>query len=225
MLFSRLLNFHGHDSVLTATYNPSIELPKNVDLGVALVSFNSFYSIANITEENNNFYFADKYISLPKGVYDLDDISNWIKRYADPKIDITLNMNTLKVEIISPVDIHFDKPKNFGSLLGYSRKVLLAGLRNVSDELVKLHPVSTINIECSIASGSYKNSKSCHVIHEFTPDVPFGYKILQRPKRIYLPIINNSSVHDITLRVTDQNHRLLDFRNESINIVLHLQSF
>ena len=89
---------------------------------------------------------------------------------------------------------------------------------------VKIFKINTLRVECNITTGAYINNKSVHTIHEFFPLVPAGYRIVEIPKSvIYLPV-NVRSINYLQLKIVDQDNEVVNFRNETITIRLHLKS-
>jgi hypothetical protein len=80
-----------------------------------------------------------------------------------------------------------------------------------------------IRIECNIATNSYRNGEPVHIIHSFYPTDPPGYKIVENPRNvIYLPI-NTRIIHNISLKILDQNGFPVNFRKEVVTVRLHLR--
>lgn len=221
----------GKSSNLTAQFSPPIDLEDGVEYSLALINFEAYNSIPNIDATNNRLYYDvdDKLITIPEGSYEIEDINNYIKGYFilshgnDGYISILSNKNTLKVEIKSNKIINFEKAGSIGGLLGFTSRRLKALKRHISDFPARIQKVNAICVECNLVTGSFMNDRSVHIIHEFFPSVPPGYKIIECPANaIYLPI-NKRRIDSLSLKIVDQDGDLVNFRGETITVRLHLK--
>lgn len=183
---------------------------------------------ASVTPTKHDLTFTStvENVNLPTGSYEIEDIEKYVRSYLpDPNITFSLrpNNNTLKVELLCSETIDFSDEHTIGTLLGFDKKILRAGKVHASDLPVDIIRVSVVQVECNVVSGSFKNGTESHVLHEFYPQVPPGYKIIEIPRTvIYLPV-NVKTIHNLTVALKDQNDELVDFRNETISIRLHLR--
>lgn len=234
----------GTGSVLSCDFFPIIELSETDEWEIGLIDFATYNSIPNITAGVNNKLrlasYSDAFdndnvegvdtkasdivISIPTGSYEIEDIEKYINTKLPSSISFSLkpNNNTLKVEIKCSRAVHFEDG-SIGNLLGFKNGKLAANIKHESDLQVDIIKVNVIRIECNIVTGSFQNGTESHVMHEFYPQVPPGYKIVDTPPTIiYLPV-KVKNIHNITVRLTDQNGAPIDFRGETVSVRLHLR--
>ena len=110
----------------------------------------------------------------------------------------------MRSEIKCAYRINFTKPNNIGLLLGYSKsRVIQRNKWYASDKPVNIMNIIIICIECNITSGAYNNDKPVYTIHEFTVNVPPGYKLSDIPIHVIYLLVVTRNVTDITIRVVD----------------------
>jgi hypothetical protein len=185
----------------------------------------TFNSIPNIDKRSNKFYYGENgVVEIPEGSYELQDIEDYLKsQLSDCSFTLTCNNNTLKTSILCSKNVHFDKEDSIGRLLGFGKETVLADILTESALPVSILSTAIVRVECDIVSGSFVNGKSSHIIHEFVPNVPPGYRIIEIPKNvIYFPV-TQKSLSSLKIRILDENDHLVNLRGEEIQIYLHLR--
>lgn len=216
---------NGKGSVLSCDVFPPYELSDG-EYVIGLVDLSTFNSIPNIEHgKNDKFYYGDQTITFEEGSYEIEHIENYIKArlLSGTKLSLKANNNTLKSEIECSENIHFDRKYTIGPMLGFSAVSLSPNTKHISDLPVDIIKVNTIRVECNIVRGTFDNGREGHVIHEFYPLVPPGYKIVEIPNTIvYLPV-NVRRIHNITVILRDQNGDPINLRNETVSLRLHVK--
>lgn len=60
-------------------------------------------------------------------------------------------------------------------------------------------------------------------LHEFFPNVDKGYKIVEVPKNIIYMPVSIQSISNFTVRIVDQDDKLINFRGEIITLRVHIK--
>jgi hypothetical protein len=139
-------------------------------------------------------------------------------------ISLSANRSTVKsvMEITGRYKVDFRPPHSLRSVLGFKNRVYHAGF-NESEKIVNILTVNSIFVEVDIINGSYVNGKLSPIIYSFFPNVSPGYKIVENPINLVFLPANTHSVDKVTVRLTDQDGKLLNLRGETITIRLHVR--
>ena len=229
----------GDKSEFTVSHH-SVTLDKNKKYEAALVSLDTYNSIPNIIEGENNKlrYSSDngetwKTIALNTGSYELAAINHEIKRQllanGDRDIAVTITGNVSRLTSIVSIEnplykVDFSVSHSIGSILGFEPIVLGYGY-NESSSIVNIMPVNSILVNIDIIMGSNVNGSPSPTIYSFYPNVSPGYKIVERPNPalIYYPISGDNNINRMRVWLTDQNDNLIDLRGETITIRIHVR--
>lgn len=216
----------GTKSVINCDFFPSIDLSQG-EWSIGLVDFTTYNSIPNVERNvNNKIHFVNQdAIELPTGSYEIEDIDAYCQDRIRPpaQFKIRANNNTLKAEVYTTEEVDFTKESSIGPTLGFNKLLKPMDKWQESDLPVDIIKVNVIRIGCSIVRGTFDNGVESHTIYEFYPLVEPGFKIVEKPSNvIYLPV-SVKQLSNITVTITDQEGRLINFRGETINVRLHLQ--
>lgn len=213
---------------LHADFNPPIYLDTESDYVIGLSNFETFNAIPNVDEKNNKLYYGSgsDFIEIPSGSYEMEDINRYLQEQFQKKqitFQLGANNNTLKSEIKSSVDIIF-KDGSIGPILGFKNQTLKGDqVVKVSDFPAEIIKVNSLCVDCSIAEGSYLNGLPVHIIHQFFPNVSPGFKIIESPQNIIYFPVTVKVIDKITVKIIDQKGDLVNFRNETVTLRLHIK--
>lgn len=218
----------GNSSELVTHFNPPIYLEEDSEYAVALINFETFNAIPNIDETNNQFiYGIDEKIEIPTGNYEIDDLDLFLsEKLIKDQIGFRLkaNNNTLKTNIKTTTTIYFGDG-TIGQILGFKDGILNGATHAEyeSDFPASILKVNVVNIDCSIAEGSYLNGEPVHIIHQFFPNVGPGFKIIEAPRNlIYFPVAVKV-LNQIVIKILDQDGKPVNFRGETVTLRLHVK--
>jgi hypothetical protein len=125
------------------------------------------------------------------------------------------------VEISARYKVDFRPPNSIRSLLGFRNRVFHAGY-NESENIVNILTVNNIFVEVDMINGNYVNGKLNPVIYSFFSIVSPGYKFVENPIHLVSLSLNTHTVDKVTVRLTNQDGKLLNLRGETITIRLHI---
>ena len=206
---------------------------------MALVNLETYYSFPNI---NPLFrYSADngrtwQNILIPERSYELQDINDAVslqmkqnnhfdKIHNKSFVTLAPNASTLRtiMEIThASYQVDFNTEKSIRSVLGFNAKTYRLGYYE-SENIVNILTLNSIFVEIDIIRRSYVNGRRNPVVYSFFPNVSPGFKIVQEPLNlVYLPVCGDK-ISSLTVRLTDQNGKLLNLRGEVITIRFHVR--
>lgn len=226
-------------SEIHCQYHEGISLG-NRQYEVGLKSFVTYNNIPNISEENNKLVFIEKInainsvgtyekqhvLRIPKGTYEIQDLVILIeKAYPDSKTKISLNKNILKMEVYSEWIIDFSCANSIGPVLGFSNRRLPSDTLHYSDLPINIFPINTIRIRCNLINCNIQGSeRNDNTLYEFPLNTSLGERIIERPINISYYRVITETIHDLVLRICDQDGHLVDFRGEKISITLDFRA-
>ena len=82
----------------------------------------------------------------------------------------------------------------------------------------------SIMVHCSVIGDSYLNSSQSPIIYTFFPNVPPGYKIVEKPHSVVFLPITVPTLDHIRIWLTDQDQNLINQRGETVTIRLQIKS-
>ena len=173
--------------------------------------------------------------SLNPGIYEIVDLNNTLK-YILPdnvKVSVTIDDIRLKSNLKINQTLIFTEKSFFYTILGFtqSRSYPLDDIDNhyqiiagsyKSDKPINITGIDKVHLKCDCIQGSIVNGVREPILFSFALSSPPGHKIYKEPRVKLFKKINKSVLSHITFYFEDDDHKAVDFINETISFTCQL---
>ena len=173
--------------------------------------------------------------SLNPGIYEVVDLNNSLNHILpnNVKVNITIDDIRLKSNLKINQTLIFTEKSFFYTILGFTQSrsyplddidvfyQLIAGSYK-SDKPINITGIDKIHLKCDCIQGSIVNGIREPILYSFALSSPPGYKIYKEPRVKLFKKINKSVLSHITFHFEDDDHKPVDFNNETISFTCQL---
>ena len=173
--------------------------------------------------------------SLNPGLYEVVDLNNTLKHILpdNVKINITIDDIRLKSNLKTNQTLIFTEKSFFYTILGFTRSrsyplddidgfyQLIAGSYK-NDKPINITGIDKIHLKCDCIQGSIVNGIREPILYSFALSSPLGHKIYKEPRIKLFKKINKSLLSYISFYLEDDDHKPVDFNNETISFTCQL---
>ena len=173
--------------------------------------------------------------SLSPGIYEVIDLNNTLKFILpdNVKVNITIDDIRLKSNLKINQTLIFTERSFFYTILGFAQSrsyplddidshyQLIAGSYK-SDKPINITGIDKVHLKCDCIQGSIVNGVREPILFSFALSSPPGHKIYKEPRVKLFKKVNKSVLSHITFYFEDDDHKPVDFHNETISFTCQL---
>ena len=173
--------------------------------------------------------------SLNPGIYEVVNLNNTLNHILpdNVKVNITIDDIRLKSDLKINQTLIFTENSFFYTILGFTQSrsyplddidgfyQLIAGSYK-SDRPINITGIDKIHLKSDCIQGSVVNGVREPILFSFALSSPPGHKIYKEPRVKLLKKINKSVLSHITFYFEDDDHKPVDFNNETISFTCQL---
>ena len=177
-------------------------------------------------------YISTKRIgySLNPGIYEVIDFNNTLKHILpdNVKVSVTIDGVRLKPNLKINQTLIFTEKSFFYTIFGCTQShsypldvidgfyQLIAG-SYTSDRPINVTGIDKIHLKCDCVKGSVVNGVREPILYSFAFISLPGHKIFNEPRIKLFKRLNKSVLSHITFYLEDDDHKPVDFNNETIS--------
>ena len=182
-------------------------------------------------------YISTKRIgySLIPGIYEIADLNNTLKHILPDNVKVSVTIDDIRWKSNLKINqtLLFTEKSFFYTILGFTQSrsyplddiegfyQLVAGLYK-SDKPIDITGIDKNHLKCSCIQGSIVNGIREPILYSFALSSPPGHKIYKEPSIKLFKKINKSVLSHIRFYLEDDDHKPVDFNNETISFTCQL---
>ena len=182
-------------------------------------------------------YISTKRIgySLNPGIYEIVDLSNTLKHILPDNVKVNITIDDIRLKSILKINqtLKFTEKSFCYTILGFTQSrcyplddidgfyQIIAGSYK-SDKPNNITGINKVHLKCDCIQGSIVNGIREPILYSFALSSPPGLKIYKEPRIKLFKKINKSVFSHITFSFEDDDHKLVDFINETISFTCQL---
>ena len=173
--------------------------------------------------------------SLNPGIYEVFDLNTTSKHISpnNVKVSVTIDDIKIKSDLKTHQTLIFTEKSFFYTILGFTRSrsyplddvdgfyQSIAGSYK-SDKPINITGIDKIHLKCDCKQGSIVNGIRESILYSYALSSPPGHRISKEPRIKLFKQINKSVLSHITFYFEDDDHKPVDFINETISFTCQL---
>ena len=173
--------------------------------------------------------------SLNPGIYEVIDLNNTLKHILPDNVKVSITIDDIRLKSNLKINqiLIFTAKSFFYTILGFTQSrshpldnidgfyQLIAGSYK-SDKPINIRGIDKIHLKCDCIQGSIVDGIREPILYSFALSSPPGYKIYKEPRVKLYKKINKSVLSHITFYFEDDDHKPVDFNNETISFTCQL---
>ena len=169
------------------------------------------------------------------GIYEVVDLNNTLKHILANNVKVNIRIDDIRLKSNLKINqtLIFTERSFFYTNLGFkqsrsyplddidSHYQIIAGSYK-GDKPINIKGIDKIHLKCDCIQGSIVNGIREPIVYSFALSSPPGHKIYKEPRIKLFKKINKSILSHITFYFEDDDHKPVDFNNETISFTCQL---
>ena len=172
---------------------------------------------------------------LNPGTYEVIDLNTTLKHILPDNVKLNIAIDDIRMKSNLKINqtLIFTEKSFFYTILGFTQSrsyplndidshyQIIAG-SNKSDKPINITGIDKIHLKCDCIQGCIVNGIREPILYSFALSSPPGHKIYKEPRIKLFKKINKSVLSHITFYFEDDDHKPVDFNNETISFTCQL---